>query len=69
MKYPDYERQLTLKSDLKKSSSEKQEMASKVETIFSEIEKGSVFENDCFGRRFNFWLGVLDFKTATKLFL
>ena len=31
--------------------------------------KGSVFEKDHFGRHFNFWLGVLDFITATKLFL
>ena len=34
-----------------------------------DLVKGSVFENDRFHRRFNFWLGVLDFKTATKLLL
>ena len=37
------------------------------------LVKGSVFENNRFGRHFNFYLGVLvgilDFKTATKLFL
>ena len=35
------------------------------------VVKGSVFENDHFDMRFNFWLGVLvgvlNFKTATKL--
>ena len=33
------------------------------------VVKGSIFENDRFYRRFNFWLGVLDFITASKLFL
>ena len=40
---------------------------------FLQVVEGSVFETDRFGRRFNFGLGVLvgvlDFKTATKLFL
>ena len=30
---------------------------------------GIVFKNDRFRNRFRFWLGVLDFKTATKLFV
>ena len=30
---------------------------------------GIVFENDRYRNRFHFWLGILDFKMATKLFL